>query len=516
MLLCAKLHNLVWNYPLISEGEPMQAIKDRFNFLFKSTKGLILVAIALCAIISAFFGSLSGPMADLGVKEIIVNTFGIDLVEAEREGRIIMLYHVIAMAVIAIETYIITDLVPMKEHQRVQINSTITFGYLAAIFGGLQFAYWGTSWILHGVYIAGLTLIFFAGCLLVYALWPWREEYKVKNKEYAHSRKGFDMERIAFFATAVVTLASAIFGAVPGSFYGNGFFTFLAENVVREPVKTTLQKSIIGHLHIMLALIAIMCTLIICRYMDFKGILHKIAMPFLIFGAIVLSVGTWLVVPFEGVAHAVIYGGSTIAMLGALLLVIYSWRKIIREGLAEKGYKRGNFFRSTAILLRDPLKFGVTWQMVFMNFTVSGVGIFVAVKLDEIFRKWPFMDEKLILTGHWHILATLTATILLLYYADFAGLKGKARQWFGWSIIIFSDLAFGAVTVYEMKRLFVEEAYQQPVVNITTFLGDIGLVIVLIALAALMIWRLIDLFKKRGRWSLEIHENLESYVEERR
>jgi membrane-bound metal-dependent hydrolase YbcI (DUF457 family) len=108
----------------------------------------------------------------------------------------------------------------------------------------------------------------------------------------------------------------------------------------------------------------------------------------------------------------------------------------------------------------------------------------------------------------------LTATILLLYYADFAGLKGQARQWFGWIIIIFSDLAFGAVTIFEMKPLFVEEAYQQPVTNITNILGDIGLVAVLIALAALMIWRLTDLFRKNGRWTKEVHEKLESYVEE--
>lgn len=499
---------------LILEGVSMQPLKDRFNYLFKSTKGLVLVAIALCALISAFFGSLSGPMADLGVKDVIVKTFNIDLVEAEREGRLIILYHVIAMAVIAIETYIITELVPMKESQRVQINSTITFGYLAAMIGGLPFAYWGTSWIMHGIYISGLVLIFFAGCMLAYALWPWREEYKVKNKAYAHTKTGVDLERIAFFSVSIVTLASALFGAIPGSFYGNGFFTFLAENVVREPIKSTLQKSIIGHLHIMLALIAIACTLIICRYMDFKGILHKIAMPLMIFGSIVLSMGTWLVVPFEGVAHAVIYGGSTVAMLGALLLVIFSWDKLIKEGLAEKGRKKGNFFQALAALVRDPLKFGVTWQMVFMNFTVSGVGIFVAVKLDEIFRNWPFMEEKLILTGHWHILATLTATILLLYYADFAGLKGKARQWFGWTVIIFSDLAFGAVTIFELKPLFVDEGYRQPVTNLTNILGDIGLVAVLIALAALMVWRLIDLLKKNGRWSAEVHEKLESYVEE--
>lgn len=493
----------------------MKALRARFNYLFTSTKGLILVAIALCALISAFFGSLSGPMDDMGVKAIMVDTFNIDLVDAEREGRLIILYHTIAMAVIAIETYMITDLVKMKESQRVQINSTITFGYLAAILAGLPFAYWGTSWIMHGIYISGLALIFFAGCLLAYALWPWRNEYKVTNKQYAHTRGGYSLERIAFFSVSIVTLLSALFGAVPGSFYGNGFYTFLAENVVREPFKTTLEKSIIGHLHIMLALIAIACTLIICRYMDFKGILHKISMPLMIVGSIVLAFGTWLVVPFEGLAHAVIYGGSTVAMVGALLLVIFSWNKLIKTGLEEKGLKKGNFFQAVAALTRDPLKFGVTWQMVFMNFTVSFLGIFVAVKLDDIFRNWSFMEEKLILTGHWHILATLTATILLMYYADFAGLKGKARQWFGWTLIIFSDLAFAAVTIYEIKPMFVEEGYRQPIINVTNILGDIGLVSVLIALAALMVWRLIDLFKKNGRWSQEVSEKLESYVEEK-
>ena len=247
--------------------------------------------------------------------------------------------------------------------------------------------------------------------------------------------------------------------------------------------------------------------------MDFKGIWHKLAMPLMIVGSIVLAMGTWLVVPFEGLAHAIIYGGSTLAMLGALFLVIYSWRKLINDGLARKGMKKGNFFQSLAALVSDPLKFGVTWQMVFMNFTVSGVGIFVAVKLDDIFRVWQFMDERAILTGHWHILATLTATILLLYYADLAGLKGKARQWFGWLLIIFSDLAFGSVTIYELKRLFVEEAFQQPLINLTTLLGDIGLVIVLLVLASLMVWRLIDLFKKKGRWTKEVHEGLESGAE---
>ena len=71
-------------------------------------------------------------------------------------------------------------------------------------------------------------------------------------------------------------------------------------------------------------------------------------------------------------------------------------------------------------------------------------------------------------------------------------------------MIIFSDLAFGAVTVFELKRLFVSEADQQPIVNWTMLLADIGLAAVLLALALLMIWRLADLFNKKGRWAKEL------------
>lgn len=491
----------------------MTYIGSRFKFLFRSTKGLILVAIAFAALISAFFGMLSGPMADYGIKDVVVKALNIDLAPAEREGRLVVLYHTLAMIMVAVEVYMITDLLKMKEGQRLSINGTITVGYLMVIFGGLPFAYWGHNWVLHGIYIAGLTIIFLAGCQLLVALWPWRKDLALTDKTYAHTRKGYDMERVAFFMVALVTLISAIFGAVPGSFYGNGFETFLAENLVREPHKTALDLSIIGHLHIMLALIAIMCALIIGRWMDFKGLLHKFAMPLYIVGSVVLSMGTWLVVKFEGIAHTIIYGGSTIGMLGALLLVIFSWKKLIREGLDAKGIAKGNFFQGIAALLRDPLKFGPTWQMVFMNFTVSGIGIFTAVKLDEIFRQWQFMDERALLTGHWHILATLTATILLLYYADMAGLKGRARKWFGWLVIIFSDVAFGAVTIYEMKRLFIDEGSQQPLVNRAVLAGDIGVITLLAALAALMGWRLIDLFKRKGRWAGETDHRLEKKEE---
>jgi hypothetical protein len=483
-------------------------MKIRYQFLFQSTKGLVLVAIAMISIVTAIWGMLSGPMAEWGVREIVIQITGMQLDPAEREGRIILLYHAIAMAVVAIETYIITDMVSMKSHERTTINATITFGYLLVMIFGLSFGYYGQNFLFHGLFLFGNSLVFFAGLLLAAALWPWREEYKITDPKLSRTRSGIDLERVAFFIMAAATLGSALFGAITGSYWGNGHEVFLAEDLIREPHKTILQKSIIGHLHIMLTLIAIAITLIVGRWQGFKGRLHKIAMPLMIFGTIIISLGAWSVVLVEW-AHTIIYGGSVMVMLAALFFVIFSWDKLIKTGLAEQGINKGNFIQKIRALLRDPLRFGVGWQMVFMNFTVSGVGIFMAVKLDEIFRVWPHREERIILTGHWHILSAIIATIILMYYADLAGLKGKVRKWFGWLVILGSDLAFGAVTVFEMKRLFVTEAQQQPLVNWTMLLNEIGLATVLIVLAMLMIWRLADLFKKSGRWKHELQETKE-------
>jgi hypothetical protein len=490
----------------------MQLLKDRFHYLFKSTKGLILVAIAMIGIETALLGMLSGPMADMGVRDFVIRVFRMDLVQAEREGRIIILYHSIAMAIVAIETYMITGLLKMKEFYKITVRTLITIGYLMAMVFGMGFAYWGHNWALHGLYIAGLTLVYFSGVFLAIGLWPWSKDVYQPDKAYSRTKKGVDIERVAFFATAVTTLLSVIFGAVPGSYFGNGFETFLAENIIRLPEKSTMEYAIIGHLHIMLALIAVMITLIIGRWLNFKGILHKIAMPLMIIGTIVLNLGVWgVVTPLEPVAHMIIYVGATPSMLAALMLVIFGWDKLIREGVA--GIKKPTAFQKLSALGRDPLKFGPLWQMVFMNFTVSGIGIMMAVKLDEIFRVWPAREERIELTGHWHVLSAIIATIILLYYGDILGLKGKVRKWYGWSIIIFSDLAFASVTIYEMKRLFVPEAEQQPLVNTVMFLMEISLAMLLVILAMVLIWRLLDLFKKKGRWTEEVEQELSAEVE---
>jgi len=479
----------------------MQFVKDRFDYLFRSTRGLTLVAIAVVSIITGIFGTLSGPMVEWGIKDITVTLLGMKLIEADREGRIIMLYHTIAMTVTAIEVYFMTEILPMKRHEQTIINGVITTGYLTAVIFGLLFAYWGHNFAFHGLFLVGQSLVFFAGILLTVALNPWKKEYLLPaDSLHARSKGGMDLERLAFFVMAIAMLISATFGAVTGSFWGNGHETFLGEDLIRNPHKTELQKAIIGHLHIMLTLLAVGITLIVGHWVKFKGILQKIAMPLMVIGIIGTTAGALSVVWLEW-AHTIIYVGSTFIMLAALFYVIYAWDTLIKEGTA--GIKKPNFFQKMGALLKDPLKFGPGWQMVFMNFTVSGVGIFLAVKLEEIFCVWPHREERITLTGHWHILSALVATIILMYFADLSGLKGKVRKWFGWAIIILSDVAFGSATVFSMKRLFVDEINQQGIVNTTMLLMDLGLGILLVVLAIFMIWRLYDLFQQKGYWSKE-------------
>ncbi len=479
----------------------MKAFIKRLDYLFRSTRGLTLVAIAVVSLITAIWGTLSGPMVEWGVRDITVKVLGMDMVQADREGRIIMLYHTIAMTIIAIEVYFMTEILPMKRHEQVMINGTITVGYLIADIFGLLFAYFGHNFAFHGLFLLGQSLVFFAGILLVAALWPWKKEYRLpEDSPYARTKNGVNIERAAFFVMAIATLLSATWGAVTGSFWANGHETFLGEDLIRMPHKTYLQKAIIGHLHIMLTLVAVAITLIVGRWLDFKGKLHKWAMPIMIFGTIVITFGALSVVWLEW-AHTTIYVGSTFVMFSALLYVIYSWDKLIREGTAH--LEKPNALQKIGALLRDPLKFGSGWQMVFMNFTVSGVGIFMAVKLEEIFRVWPHREERITLTGHWHILAALIATIILFYYLDLSGVEGKARKWSGWLIIIGSDIAFASATIFSMKRLFVTEIGQQPLVNTVMLLIDFGLGSILVLLAIFLGWRLIDLFAKEGVWSHE-------------
>ncbi len=483
----------------------------RLEYLFTTPKGLILGAAGILSIMAAVWATLSGPMVDWGVRDITVNLLSMDLVQAEREGRVIMLYHSFAMIFTAMCVYFITALVPMDKVYAKWANGLVTLGYLLVVVNGMIFAYFGHEWTLHGIYLVGMSIIFTVGLILLVALWPGDKRFYLKDDSLlTKTKKGASWERFTVWYIVLMAVISAAVGAYAGAYFGNGFEAFLTEDTVRENDKTYQMKAVIGHLHIMLALIAIFVAIYIGRFMDLKGIFHRLAMIGYVIGGTFLTFGSNSVI-FTEAAHIFVYVGAVFAMGGGLMLVIYGMIKIVKDRLAERGLgkefgKKAGFINGLRALLGDPMKFGVLWMMIYMNFVTSFIGIFMAAFLEKIFRNqyWNHREERIELAGHWHALSLICAVIILLYLADRYDMKGKIRVIFGWALILGSNVALMAMMFFEMKRLVVPEYMQQSVVNGIMLADMIGLGTVFVVLAGFMAWRLVDLISKNGSWTKDV------------
>ncbi|MGC9333565.1 MAG: hypothetical protein ACP5JJ_05410 [Anaerolineae bacterium] len=461
----------------------MKALLRRLDYLTASTRGLLLAVTAWDALIVALLGLMSAPMQELV-------GFSVDLSEAERVGRIVMVYHALAIPFVAAVTYLILDLVPTTEELARAIRRAITPGYMLVSVGGLVFAYLGRSWLFHGLFLLGQALVFYVGVLLAVGLWPGRH----RNTDPAYAHLGsISLERAAFFVVAVATLISALIGAGVGSFFGNGFEAVLAEDVVRQEHNLG-ELAVISHLHIMLALVDVAVLLIVVRRFDLKGPLHKVAMPLTIIGTLVMAAGCWGVMLWEEIAHWIIYAGSSLVLLAALLMVIAGIDRLIRSGLAQQGIVKGTPGQKLCALVRDPLHFGLFAQMILLQPIMVFPGLYTAIKLDEVFRNWPFEAERRILVGHWHILATTAAVMVLFLVADRLDVRGWTRQVLGWGVLLGANLAFIVAAVYEFLPPDAERAW-------TTLYLDIGLGLTLVVLAGFLGSRLIDLFRTKGRWT---------------
>ncbi len=446
----------------------LSKLADRF---FGSLPGLMLVAVVWDALIVVSLSLFSGPVRGLGLADLL----GVDLSDANRVGRIIMLYHSLAVPFVAALVYLVLDRLPFgsspEEERRIRrsITAPITAGYMLTSLGGMTFAYVGRDWVMHGLFVVGLSLVFYAGVLLTIALWPSRK-WASDPAQYAHLG-GVPLERLAFFLAALFTLISASIGGAAGAFFGNGFTAFLAEDIVRHDPHTLFELMIIAHLHIMLTLIDVMILLLVIRSYDLKGRVHKIAVPLTIFGTIVIAFATWSVMFWEG-AHKVINIGSALLLPGAILMAIWGWAKMAREG------------GSWRAIFRDPLRFGIFFELIFVNVVVTVPGVYTAIHLETYRQEAYLAVERTILVGHWHVLATLSAVIALFLIADRLGVRGWLRQVLGWGMLIGSSLAFVFVNLYMFRLPGQEKTWPEPFfeLGIALSLASLGIFVVALLL----------------------------------
>jgi len=410
---------------------------QRIRWLFSSIEGSLLIVTTWDALVIAFLSIFSGPAAGLGLPARL----GLTLNEADRVGRIIMLYHSLAVPFVAVLVYFILDLVPFDEKFPRIVQPTITMGYMLTSVGGIGFGYLGWGWIAHGFFLVGLSLVFYAGVMLCVGLFPWRR---------SSADEGFSLERLAFWLMALCTLVSVVIGGAVGAYFGNGFKAFLAEDVIREPHNLA-HRAIIAHLHIMLTLIDVALLLIVARTFDLRGQAHRATMLLTIVGTTIVSLATWSVMFAEG-AHRIINAGAAFLLSAAIIVAIYGFSQLVRRGLDEKHAEQASLGRKLKALLSDPVRFGILFELFFVNVVVTGPGIYVAFNL-ETYRQPAFLKvERTIAVGHWHVLATLSAVIALFLVVDRLRVRGFLRQFVGWGVLVGSTLAFVFVQFYMFRQ----------------------------------------------------------------
>ncbi len=276
-----------------------------------------------------------------------------------------------------------------------------------------------------------------------------------------------------------------------GAYFGNGFEAILAEDFLRAETKTLFVEAVVGHLHVMLALIDSAVLLLVFRHTNPEqtGKWYLAGMLLSIPGTVIIAIGSWLVPVGYEKAHLVINVGATFALAAGLILAAAGWRKTSRDVLGEQGDSASLGQRIVAVF-KDPVRFGLCLQFIWVNFVVTLPGIYVATNL-EFFRTGVDAElERSFAVGHWHVLATLTAIIVLLLAFDYLDVRGPVRQVVGWTLILGSFFAFAFANAYMFHDLGVQPDF-------AFLMIDVGILLFIAGITVFCFYMLIDIIKGR-------------------
>jgi hypothetical protein len=250
-------------------------------------------------------------------------------------------------------------------------------------------------------------------------------------------------------ATILVTTILAALAAMEnftGAIWGIGREpdAFLGEYIVRDPSWDIVEKMIISHLHLILALLATLVMMIFYRISNIPRKPYILILIATIPGIFLLSFGAWTL------HHQYSWIGSGILLLCALIMAIFGWRKSSINNLEER-YQSASRFEKIKGIFKDPVNFSKYFLFLFVNATVSIPGIYVGINLD-LYRSLEYEQLELsFIIGHWHILGTILATILMLLAIDYFNIQGRQRKIVGWILLIGSIVGFTGTTSYILR-----------------------------------------------------------------
>lgn len=385
----------------------------------ESLKKVALLAL-LIVFLTVFYSMLSGPVAEkLDLRTLL------PVSNLSKESRVVVVYHTLAVPFVSMIAMLILRTFHTEDARLDSTARTLFWGSFLASVSGAAFSYFKGGMVAHGLFLAGLSIVFYGGLCFFSEL--------LRLPESLFNSK---LEKASLAVLAFSLLVSVIIGALIGAFYGTEFRTVLAEDIIRKP-HDLFERALISHLHIMVALVAASILYLLSRHFGLPSYQTLFYLLF-ISGVLVTSLSTWAVVfePLEKKAHRIINAGAML-LIASSFVYSYSAFKRFRE-------KSRNYFEALAV-----------FHLLAVNATVTAPGIYVAFNLSSFRLPENHAIERAFATGHWHILATTCALILVAVISDLAGFNNsKPLVLLSWvsHLLLTSAFALGNIYFFTLKR----------------------------------------------------------------
>ncbi len=415
--------------------------------------------------------------------------------------EVIMTYHSLSTPFIGIVSLLFIDIIEMRSKVIKPIKYLATVG---GICGGIGAIFWAYTdfFLLHHLFLVGLSLLFLCALLLVYGLIPGKE---VKEEEYYRDIPkiaGFNILHLSAVIVIVSMIIFAIFGAVAAIIMlsiNEEFFLVEFEYVFfRDDPKELFQELASFHMRLMNALLLTGVLILTFRYTKVKGRFAKIGLWFVLIGVIAMTAGYFLMIVMGKSANAILMPARALILFTGVIIAFDGWIKVSKEELGSE-YGNSSLGSKIMAILKNPLRLSM-----FIPFFLAGIivvipGLLIVADLDAYRNILNYPVERNFATGHPHVLITLGALTVFSMIIHNMVPKNKLRKIFGWILFASLLIIFPASAFYFLRSPF--DAVGESILRQIIFTGFFLLLFEVLLFLGLFLYQAIF---KREKFSEDI------------
>jgi hypothetical protein len=367
--------------------------------------------------------------------------------------EVIMTYHSLSTPFIGIVSLLFLEIIEIRSRVYKLIKYTAAIGGICGGIGAIFWAY--TDWfLLHHLFLVGLSLLFICALLLVYGLIPGKEVRETEYYRDIPKIAGFNILHLSSVIVVGSMIVFAIFGAVAAIIMlaiDEPFFLVEFEYVFNRGIdKELFQELASFHMRLMNALLLTGVLLLTFRYTRVKGKFAKIGLWFILIGVIAMTVGYFLVLVMGKTANAILMPARALILFTGVIVAFDGWIKVSKEEL-DSEYGSASFGSKIMALLRNPLRLSMLVTFFLAGFIVIIPGMVIVANLEAYRNILNYPVERNFATGHPHVLITLGAIVVFSIIIHNLIPKNKIRKIIGWILFASQLIVFPTAAFYFLR-----------------------------------------------------------------